>query len=137
MSVNYKTHVFDITTIHVKISKMCSEEASYLQVVAKFWYHEVAILYIFHIISSKSPRLISIVSTYKHISCYKYLSFISDILYAIYMYTWPQGSQALICVFNWIITLHYTNMSYNNNTPIVEHIITTYKLICMFFKFIY
>ena len=31
-------------------------------------------------------------------------------------------------------------MSYNNNTPIVEHIITTYKLICicMFFSlFIY
>ena len=27
-------------------------------------------------------------------------------------------------------------MSYNNNTPIVEHIITTYKLICicMFFS---
>jgi hypothetical protein len=39
--------------------------------------------------------------------------------------------------FNWIITLHYTNMSYNNNnTPIVEHIITTYKLICMFFIYL-
>ena len=41
-----------------------------------------------------------------------------------------------ILPFNWIITLNYTNMSYNNNTPIVEHIITTYKLICicMFFS---
>jgi hypothetical protein len=27
-------------------------------------------------------------------------------------------------------------MSYNNNTPIVEHIITTYKLICMFFRYL-
>jgi hypothetical protein len=64
------------------------------------------------------------------------------------------GAQALICVcvvsfqfiyfsvfillFNWIITLLYTNMLYNNNTPVVEHIITTYKLICicMFFSLI-
>jgi hypothetical protein len=44
-----------------------------------------------------------------------------------------------ILPFNWIITLHYTNMSYNNNnTPIVEHIITTYKLICVvWFQFIF
>jgi hypothetical protein len=58
----------------------------------------------------------------------------------------PQGAQALICIsvvcfsvylfYECLLTLNYTNMSYNNNTPIVKHIITTYKLICicMFFS---
>ena len=54
----------------------------------------------------------------------------------LYVFQFIYFTSVFILPFNWIITLNYTNMSYNNNTPIVKHIITTYKLICicMFFS---